>query len=70
MMEIRTYGRPRKGCKMVASDKHHTLKEFDYIGEVLSVVGNIVAFKDRNGDTDYIIWNFKEGPNDTISFGA
>lgn len=62
--------KPMKGCRIVASSKHPTRKEFDYIGEVIKVDGDIVWFRDQVGDTDTMIWRFKEGNNLYVYFVA
>jgi hypothetical protein len=60
--------KPIRNCKILASENHHSLKELDYIGRVLKIEGNMLAYTDKDGDTDWIIWNFKEGLNKTICF--
>lgn len=54
----------------MATDSHNKLKAMDYVGRVHSIDGNIIAFKDRSGQLDTMIWRFKEGNNKTIVFGA
>jgi hypothetical protein len=61
---------PIKGCRIVASAQHPFKKAFDRIGEVLKVDGNIVWFKNCQGDTDSMIWRFKDGNNKFVYFGA
>jgi len=67
---MKQFFRPIRGCRIVASDSHPYKKEFDYIGRVIKVNGNIIAFINSTGDTDYLIWRFKEGNNKFIYFGA
>lgn len=69
-MQIRQFFTPLKGCRIVASGLHPLKKEFDYLGEVIKVDGNICIFRNQSGDTDSLIWRFKEGNNKYIYFGA
>jgi len=62
--------RPIKGCKVVATDSHHKLNAGDYVGIVHKVDGNIITFKNRQGEHENMLWRFKEGNNTTITFGA
>jgi hypothetical protein len=68
--EMKKFFRPLKGCRILATEEHHTLKPMDYVGRVHSVDGNIITFKDRSGQLDTMIWRFKEGNNKTVVFGA
>ena len=67
---MKQFFKPLKGCQMVASDQHPSLKEFDHVGIVKSVEGRIISFVDRSGKVDWLIWRFKEGNNTTVYFGA
>jgi hypothetical protein len=67
---MKLFFKPMKGCRIMATDSHAALNEMDYIGTVHCVDGNIVTFKDRNGQLDTMIWKFKEGLNKTVMFGA
>jgi len=58
--------KPLKGCVIAASKYHHTMRCGERVGKVVEVNGNIVFFKDANGDTDCIIWN----KNKTIILGV
>lgn len=69
-MEVKRFFRPIKGCRLIASDNHPFMAAFDYIGEVIKVDENIAWFVNREGDTDTIIWRFKDGANKFIWFGA
>lgn len=62
--------KPLKGCRMVASKDHPTMKELEYIGTVEKVDGNQVVFRNRTGDLERIIWRFKDGNNKFVYFGA
>lgn len=62
--------KPATGCKIYASNSHHSKNENDYIGEAIKVDGNILKFRDIGGDTDSLIWRFKDGLNKTVYFGG
>lgn len=70
IMEIRQFLTPQKGCKIVASAIHPFKKEFDYIGIVIKIDGNIIRFKNQLGEIDSLIWKFKDGINRFIYFGG
>lgn len=70
-MSIKQFFRPLKGCKIYASQTHHSLSFLTPIGVVTEVSGNIVHFKSfLHGDTDSMVWRFKDGNNSDIVFGA
>lgn len=62
--------KPLKGCRMVASKDHPTMKELEYIGTVEKVDGDQVVFRNRTGELERIIWRFKDGNNKFVYFGA
>lgn len=70
VMDIKQFFTPIKGCHIYASDKNPYHKFLTRLGEVISVSGNIVYFKNRAGEVDTYIWKFKTGYNSHIVFGA
>lgn len=58
--------KPLKGCIIVASKHHHNKRCDERLGKVLEVSGNILFFKDIDGDIDCIIWR----ENKTINLGV
>ena len=58
--------KPLNGCIILASEHHHKKRQGDRIGKVIEVVGNIVFYKDIDGDIDRIIWH----ENKTIILGV
>lgn len=64
------YLQPFKGCRIYASENHHTMRHLDYIGIVTEVSGNILYYRDRQDVIDCVIWKFKDGNNSTLIFGS
>lgn len=69
-MEVMRFFVPIKGCRILASNLHPLRASFDYIGEVVKVDGGTVWFKDKSGDTDILIWRFRDGDNKFVWFCA
>ncbi len=67
---MKQFFKPLKGCQVLATESHPSLKEGDYVGTVHVVNENIITFRNRQGEHEDMIWRFKEGNNKTITFGA
>lgn len=52
--------KPQVGGKVWATSEHPNRKEGEFIGHIIEVSENEVYFK-LNGDTDKLIWNFRNG---------
>jgi hypothetical protein len=61
--------RPINGCSLFASKDHMTKKHGEFLGKVKNVDGDILTFE-INGQTDKLIWSFKDGRNKWIEFGV
>ena len=60
---------PIRGCSVIATKENPYHKAGDVMGFVVKVDGNIVKFRDRQGDIDDLIWKFPNGLNLFYTFG-
>lgn len=60
---------PLINCAVIATQANPLHKEGDVVGFVVKIDGNIVKFKDRQGDIDDLIWRFPDGLNKFYTFG-
>lgn len=67
---MKTYTRPRKGCFLYATRENWNMRHNQIAGEVVSIDGNILKFRDPDGDIQSLIWRTKDGLNKFYKFGA
>lgn len=67
---MRIYKRPIKGCTLYATREHFSLNHNQIAGEVVNIDGNLLKFRDLDGDIQTLIWRTKDGLNKFYKFGA